>query len=156
MSACCKSRRMVALCLITHPRAKAPSAFLGLFQVSPQLLGLHLAHQEESEVLTYISIPSLGVLKTVPGLTPRGISCHVPLTSQGCCETDPSLTLMVSRFTSRKQRSQGLNTRAPETLHSPTTLFLFRISLADFSTSPCQLPSQQLAKTLSLQLKLYL
>lgn len=96
------------------------------------------------------------VVKTVSGFIPRALSCHVPLTSQGWDGMEPSLTLSASRFTARKQQSRDLNTQAHETFVSPTTLFLSCISLADFPEAPCQLPSQQLVKTLSLQLKLYL
>lgn len=60
--------------------------------------------------------PAQGVVKTVPGLIPKAMSCHILLTSQGCYGMEPSLTLLVSRFTARKQQSRGLNTQAQETL----------------------------------------
>lgn len=146
---------MMGLCYTTQSRAKAPSIFLELFQVPPTPLpssGWGVGRERKD--LTCVSIPGPEMVKTAPGFLPRAISCHVPLTSQGWYGMEPSLTLSASRFTARKPQSRGLNTRAHETFLSPTTLFLSRISLADFPASPCQLPSQQLVKTLSLQLKL--
>lgn len=148
----------MGLCHMIQPSAKAPSIFLDLFQVSPhpQLLFLHVAGGRGDKNLTCVSIPGPGVVKTAPGFIPRAISCHVPLTSQGWYAMEPALTPFVSRFTARKPQSRGLNSQARETLLSPATLFLSCISLADSPAAPCQLPSPQLAKTLSLQLKLYL
>lgn len=142
---------------LLHNTIKGQSSFnlFRAFPSPPQLLSLHLAGAlGERKDLTCVSIPGPEMVKTAPGFLPRAISCHVPLTSQGWYGMEPSLTLSASRFTARKSQSRGLNTRAHETFLSPTTLFLSRISLADFPASPCQLPSQQLVKTLSLQLKL--